>query len=116
VDQDMNVDQLIKEENLDTQNMTPPLEIDKLELIFVVHGYGVEHSSLSSTKIFQEYLIEVTTINHSIDYLPKTILEPSCSKNSCDFILSLSINNEHEYVLDNFLCSYFLVEQDMNVD
>jgi hypothetical protein len=60
VEQDMNVDQLIEEENLDTQNMTPPSEINKLELIYVDHGCCTVITSSSLTEKDQEGFLVVT--------------------------------------------------------
>jgi hypothetical protein len=48
VEQDMNVDQSINEENLDTQNMTLPSKINKLELISIGHGCCTIITSSSS--------------------------------------------------------------------
>jgi hypothetical protein len=75
----------------------------------------VEHSSLILIEDIQEELLEVTTLNHLVDFLLETILEPSCSKNSCDLLLSLHNKNEHQYVMDNILCPYFSVELERNV-
>ena len=88
--------------------------MDQIKSNLCVHDCGVEHSSLILTEDIQEELLEVTTLNHLVVFLLKTILEPSCSQNSCDFLLSLPNKNEHQFVLDNVLCSYFSVEQDRN--
>jgi hypothetical protein len=74
----------------------------------------VEHSSLRLNEDIQEEFIGVTTLDHLVYCLPKTILEPSCSQNYYDLLLSLPNKNEHQCVMDNVLCSYFLVEKDIN--
>ena len=96
------------------ENMTTNLGMDKIEPNSCVHNCGVEHSSLSLTEDIQEGIIGVTTLDHLVDYLPEIILEPSCSQNCCDLLLSFPNNNEHQCVLDNVLCSDFSMELERN--
>jgi hypothetical protein len=75
------------------ENMTTTSGMDQIESNLCVHDCGVEHSSLSLIEEIQEELLWVAIIYHTTDYLPNTILEPYCSKNSCEFLLSLFTKN-----------------------
>jgi hypothetical protein len=77
--------------------------------LMVMLGSRCPILSLPSKEMEEEIMKKYEEIYH--------VPENMTTTSGMDQIQStLSINNEHEYVLDNFLCSYFLVEQDMNVD
>jgi hypothetical protein len=90
------------------------LGMEHIESNLDAHVFGVEHFPLGLIEEIQEKLLGVTTSNHIANYIPEIILEPSCFKNSSDFLLSFPTNHEHQRVLDNILCSYFLKEKDNN--
>jgi hypothetical protein len=54
MEKDMNVDQSINEENMDTHNMKPSSPMDKVELIYVDLSCSVVIISPSLTEIDQE--------------------------------------------------------------
>jgi hypothetical protein len=76
--------------------------MDNLELVYVDLNCPVVINSPSSTDIEQECF-------PTDDGL---VIEPSCSKNSCDFLLS----SNHEYVLKDISDSHIVQEKDNNND
>jgi hypothetical protein len=102
MEQDMNVDQSINEENMDTHNMIPSSPMDKMELISIDLSCYVVITSPSLTKIDHECFPIVSRL----------FIEPSCSENYCDLILF----SNHEYVLKDILYSHILWEKENNID
>jgi len=87
----------------------------QIESNLFVHDCVLEQYSLSLTEEIQEELLGVVIIDHSTDYLPEIVIEPSYFENSCDFTSSLSANNEYECVSDNILCLDFPIDKNKNV-
>jgi hypothetical protein len=99
---DTNVDHFVNEENIDTHDMNPSSPMDNLELIYFDLNCPVVINSPSSTDIDQECFPTVDGL----------VIEPSCSKNSCDFLLS----SNHEYVLEDISDSHIVQEKNNHVD
>jgi len=98
----MNAYHLIKEENVDTQNMTLPSKIRKLELNCVDLSCCIDITSPCLTDKLKEGFHVITEL----------FIEPSCFELSSYFLLSLN----HEYVLEYFSCLHILKQKNNNVD
>jgi hypothetical protein len=79
---------------MDTHDMKPSSEMDEMELSFVDLICSIVIISPSLTKIDQ----------YCFHIIVGLFIEPYCSKNSCDFLLS----SDHEYVFKQILDSHIL--------
>jgi len=99
----LNADNFVNEENLDTHDMNPSSFMGNLEFSPVNLDIFVAIHSLSLTNMDQECFSIVGGL------FSKT----SCSKNSCDFILSY---NHDYYMLKYFSDSYIMQEKKNHAD